>query len=443
MTNARVEAVRLLLHIEQENAYVNLLLHARLGTLGLSTRDQALCSALVYGVLERRITLDYVIARHTSKKLSEIDPLPLECVRVGAYQMLYMDRIPPSAAINESVQAVKKLGNTKSAGFVNAVLHAIDRDGRVLTLPPEKNWRTHLSVKYACPQWIVRLWRNAYGADTAEAMLAAMLGRPPLTIRVNTTRISATECARQLTECGVTVVPCTVPDALALTHTGPVEQLALYAQGLFHVQDLASQICVGLLDPQPGVRVADVCAAPGGKSFTIAERMQNHGSVDAFDLYPQRVALIADGAARLGLTCVHAAVRDAQIGAVRGTYDRVLCDVPCSGLGVMRRKPEIRYKPKEMLDDLPELQYRILVRSAQLVAPGGRLLYSTCTLNPAENDAVVARFAQAYPEFVPDALDDSLPHYGSEPTHQITLMPQLHGTDGFFAARFRRVSSSV
>ena len=438
MANARTAAVRLLLHIAQENAYVNLLLHARLGTLGMDARDQALCSALVYGVLERRITLDYVIASHTPKKLSEIDPLPLECLRVGAYQLLFMDRVPPSAAINESVRTVKFLGGARSAGFVNAVLHAIDRDGKKIALPPEKNWRTYLSVKYSCPQWIVRLWRSAYGADCAEALLAAMLGRPPLTVRVNTTRISAEACVQRLAECGVTAESCTIPDALALTRTGPVEQLAPYAAGLFHVQDLASQICVGLLDPQPGMRVADVCAAPGGKSFTMAERMQNCGRIDAFDLYPQRASLIADGAARLGLTCIHAGVRDAQTGAVDAQCDRVLCDVPCSGLGVLRRKPEIRYKSKEMLDNLPDLQYSILAHTAQMVAPGGRLLYSTCTLNPAENDAVAARFAQEHPEFAPEPLDGALPHYGPEPSHQITLMPQIHGTDGFFAARFRR-----
>ena len=442
MANARSAAVRLLMRISQENAYVNLLLHTRLGTLGLDARDQALCSALVYGVLERRITLDYVIASHTSKKLPEIDPLPLECLRVGAYQLLYMDRIPPSAAINESVRAVKSLGGTKSAGFVNAVLHAIDRSGREIALPPEKNWRTHLPVKYSCPQWIVRLWRSAYGAECTESLLAAMLGRPPLTVRVNTTRISTEACAQRLAECGVTAEPCTVPDALALTHTGPVEQLAPYAQGLFHVQDLASQICAGLLDPQPGMRVADVCAAPGGKSFTMAERMQNRGRLDAFDLYPQRVSLIADGAARLGLTCICTGVRDAQTGTADAPYDRVLCDVPCSGLGGLRRKPEIRYKSKEMLDNLPDLQYSILAHTAQMVAPGGRLVYSTCTLNPAENDAVAARFVQEHPEFVPEPLDGALPHYGAEPAHQITLMPQIHGTDGFFAARFRRLDGS-
>lgn len=439
MGEARIAAIKLLRHIEYENGYSNLVLRARLGEFGLNTRDQAFCCALVYGVLERRITLDYVIASHMKIRLSEADPLTLDCLRIGAYQLLFMDRVPVSAAINESVRAVKALGSGQSAGFVNAVLHAIERDGKIIVYPPEKNRKTYLSVKYACPQWIVRLWLNAYGAEHTEALLRAMLGRPPLTVRVNTTRITATECAHRLAESGVSVHRGPLPDeTLELTDTGAVEQLEMYKQGLFHVQDLASQYCVRILDPQPGMRVADVCAAPGGKSFTIAERMQNHGRLDAFDLYPKRVELIASGAARLGLDCIHASVRDAQSGPVDRQYDCVLCDVPCSGLGIMRRKPEIRYKSKDMLDNLPDLQYSILEHTAQMVASGGRLVYSTCALNPTENGAVADRFAKAHPEFEPAAIDIGLEHYGREPANQLTLMPHLHGTDGFFVAAFRR-----
>ena len=436
---ARTAAVRFLNRIAQDGAYSNLLLREKLGDTGLNARDRALCSTLVYGVLERRITLDYVIASHSRIRLSEIDLLPLNCLRVGAYQLLFLDRIPPSAAINESVRAVKQLGGAQSAGFVNAVLHSIDRAGKSIAYPPEKNRKTHLSIKYACPQWIVRLWLASYGPAHTEALLQAALGRPPLTVRVNTCRIAPDQLIERLAAEGVAAAHHPLlPDALTLTGTGEIDALHAYRDGLFHGQDAASQLCAQLLDVQPGERVADVCAAPGGKSFTVAERMQNLGAVDAFDLYPARTALISAGAARLGLNIIHTAVRDAQTGPTDCLYDRVLCDVPCSGLGILRRKPEIRDKSKDLLDNLPELQYSILIHTAKLVAPGGTLIYSTCALDPAENGAVADRFAAAHPEFVPLPIAPELPRWGAEPAHQLTLMPHLHGTDGFFIAAFRR-----
>ena len=213
-----------------------------------------------------------------------------------------------------------------------------------------------------------------------------------------------------------------------------------FAEGLFHVQDLSSQLLCALVDPQPGERVADVCAAPGGKSFTLAERMQNRGALDAFDLYKGRVNLIRRGAGRLGLSVVSAAVRDAADGPCEKQYDRVLCDVPCSGLGVIRRKPEIRYKSPESFAGLPALQLQILKHSAALVRPGGLLFYSTCTLHRAENAAVVEAFLQSNPAFEPYALplsgiSRSVP---DEPAHMLTMMPMDFGGDGFFAAGLRR-----
>lgn len=436
----RSAAVRLLHRIEHENAYSNLVLRRSLGAFGLNERDQALCTTLVYGVLERRITLDYVIATHSKIRLADIDPLTLNCLRVGAYQLLYLDRIPASAAVNESVRTVKMLGSTKSAGFVNAVLHAVHRAGRDIVFPPEKNKKTHLSIKYACPQWIVRLWLSAYGPTHTEGLLASMLGRPPLTIRVNTTKTTAAALMERLQTEGVTAGRHPfLSDALHLEDTGAVENLPSYLEGLFHVQDGASQICARTLQAQPGDRVADVCAAPGGKTFTIAQYMNNQGQLDSFDLYPQRAELIAAGAKRLGLNIVHASARDAEHGDTSQQYHRVLCDVPCSGLGIMRRKPEIRYKSRETLDNLPDLQYSILRNSSKMVAPGGMLIYSTCALNPAENRGVADRFEAENSDFCPVAIEPELERFGDEPINQLTLMPHLHGTDGFFLAAFRRM----
>ncbi|MBQ9082556.1 MAG: 16S rRNA (cytosine(967)-C(5))-methyltransferase RsmB [Clostridia bacterium] len=435
----RKTAYEVLLDVETNQSYSNLALNNFIEKN--RPENPAFVRELVYGVLERRITLDSVIATHSKLRLSEIEPLTLNCLRVGAYQLLYLDRIPPSAAVNEAVRTVKMLGNAKSAGFVNAVLHAIHRSGRDIVFPPEKNKKTHLSIKYACPQWIVRLWLSAYGPAPTERLLASMLGRPPLTIRVNTIRTSVDALSERLKAEGVTARPHRfLPDALELEDTGAVEKLSAYRDGLFHVQDGASQMCARILNAQPGERVADVCAAPGGKTFTVAQYMKNTGRVDAYDLYPQRSELIDSGAARLGLEVVHAFTRDAQTGDAEPVYDRVLCDVPCSGLGIMRRKPEIRYKSRETLDNLPDLQYSILRNTSKMVKVGGTLLYSTCALNPAENRAVADRFLAENTGFAPVPIAPNMERFGDEPAHQLTLMPHLHGTDGFFVALFRRIS---
>lgn len=439
--NARDIALKILLRVNEQDGYSNLVLNSELKESNLPVKEKAFAGALVYGVLERQITLDYVIASNASRKLSEIDPTVRNALRLGAYQLLYLDKVPPSAAINETVNCVKKSDAAGAAGFVNAVLHAIDRMERKIEFPPQKNWKTYLGTKYSAPQWLVRLWANAYGRECCEKLLEASFGRPPLTVRVNSIKTTAEQLIEELAQEQVTAVPNpTVPDALDLTATGSLERLRAFQNGMFHVQDAASQLLCYALNAQPGEEIADVCSAPGGKAFTVAERMNGRGMVSAFDLYPARVNLIRDGAQRLGLENVTAEVRDACSGSTEKQYDRVLCDVPCSGLGILRRKPEIRLKSKETLDNLPSVQYCILVQSSSMVRPGGVLFYSTCTLNPDENDAVVSRFLQEHEEFSPLTLSlpDGIGHAVEEPSNQITLMPHVHQTDGFFFAAFQK-----
>ena len=439
--NARVAALKILLRVNEQDGYSNLLLNSTLKEMNLSVKEKAFAGSLVYGVLERQITLDYIIAHFSERRLSEMEPVVRNALRLGAYQLLYLDKVPSSAAVNETVNCVKAFGASNAAGFTNAVLRAIDRGGRQVGFPPKKNWKTYLGTCYSAPQWLVRLWANAYGRECCEELLKASFGRPPLTVRVNTQKCTAAALSDALEKEGVSsAANPVVPDALDLTSTGSIEQLNTFKNGCFHVQDAASQLLCYAFGAQPGERVADVCAAPGGKSFTIAETMRGTGTVDSFDLYPARVDLIREGAKRLGLMNIRAEERDAATGAAAKLYDRVLCDVPCSGLGILRRKPEIRLKSKETLDNLPSVQYCILVQSSRMVCPGGVLFYSTCTLNPAENDAVVSRFLAEHPDFSPAAL--SLPstvrRTVQEPEHQITLMPHEHHTDGFFFAAFRK-----
>ena len=288
------------------------------------------------------------------------------------------------------------------------------------------------------------MWKRDYGNAVCSELLRAMSQRAGTYIRVNNTKTTKMLLAERFSGDTAENVEL-LPGALCLKGAGDPTALPGFAEGHFHVQDLSSQLLCSLVDPKPGESVADVCAAPGGKSFTMAERMENTGVLDAFDLYKGRVNLIKKGAERLGLSIVSASVRDAAQGNCDKQYDRVLCDVPCSGLGVIRRKPEIRYKKPESFAGLPELQLKILTHSAQLVRPGGLLFYSTCTLNQAENSAVVQAFLKNNPEFEPYELPlKGIEHrVEGEPAHMLTMMPMDFGGDGFFAAGRRRKTETA
>ena len=444
MAGARSTALKALLRVDGEAGYSNLVLDSALESAKLESRDRALATALFYGVLEKRITLDYVVGLFSKIPVEKLSPTVREILRMGVYQLRYLEKIPPSAAVNESVTLAKKHGEARSSGFVNAVLRAALRNPEKIRLPDAaREPLRYRSVLYSCPEELVAFWREAYGPETADRILAGSAAKPDIFVRVNNTRISEQKLIEKLRAENIGAQPAPWPDgALRVTeNTGALHGSACYREGLFHVQDIASQLCCYVLDPQPGGRVVDVCAAPGGKAFTVAERMENRGEVAACDVYPQRARLVETGARRLGLTCVRALVRDAaEPDGSLPQADRVLCDVLCSGLGVIRRKPEIRYKFPSTIDSLPDLQYRILCKSAGLVAGGGVLVYSTCTLNPAENGKVAARFLSENDGFEPVGL--RLPGGVSrdlkEPENQITLIPGEHGPDGFFISVFRK-----
>ncbi|MCI1966530.1 MAG: 16S rRNA (cytosine(967)-C(5))-methyltransferase RsmB [Oscillospiraceae bacterium] len=442
MTSAREAALRALLRVESEGAYSNLALDHMLSGLSIDPRDRSLATTIFYGVLERRITLDYVIGHFSSMPLKKISPVALELLRIAVYQILYLDKIPDSAAVNESVNLAKTCGAKRASGFVNAILRNFVRSGG--KLPPFQNGEgplRRLSVEYSCPEWIISLWNRAY-AEQTEPLLKSMLQKPDLYARVNNTRVKEEQLIERLQGEGREAFQVDWPDHVVKLKNGmEFTSSACYRDGLFHIQDLSSQILCALIAPQPGETIADVCSAPGGKTFTLAERMENRGRVLAFDKYPRRVELIRAGARRLALSCVAAEVRDAAEPKENPEpADRVLCDVPCSGLGVLRRKPEIRFKSPKPIDSLPDLQYLILCKSAELVRKGGMLFYSTCTLNPAENGNVAAHFAADHAEFEPWPLrlPRAFRRVVKEPENQMTFLPHVHGTDGFFVAAFRR-----
>lgn len=430
----RALAARLLLQSERARSYANLALDAALKRETLSAADAALCAALVYGVAERRRTLDFQLEGLLQKPLAQLPAQTRAALRLGLYQLFYMQRIPAHAAIYESVELVKHANQSRhTAGLVNAVLRKAQARGLVL---PEGDDNASLSIRYACPQWLVALWRESYPAHYLQ-LLEHSFDAGASAIRVNTLQTN-TQALAQLLE--AKEIP-GLPDALQLESGGAVTQLPGFAQGLFHVQDAAAQLCCHALAPQAGELVLDLCAAPGGKSFTCAQLMQDKGRLLALELHAKRVKLIEQGAARLGLSCIQALQGDArQAAAVLPEGEkaaRVLCDVPCSGLGVLRKKPDIREKLRTELDKLPEMQYSIVCEGARCLAKGGAMVYATCTLNPAENEQVCRRFLAQHPHFRAEPVLPQLSGLRSSEGF-LTLMPHTNGTDGFFIAKFSR-----
>lgn len=437
---ARTAALRALLQVEENAGYSNLVLDKALKAASLPQRDRAFASTLFYGVLERRLTLDYYLSQCLRDPGRKPAPAAMMAMRCGAYQIFYMDKVPDSAAVNESVESLKAVGMGKAAGLVNGVLRGLLRKKPHLSLPQGDLPRAW-ALRYSVPEPLIRLWMGAYGRDTAQKLLEAFSQKAALYLRANTAKTTPAALQARLEAEGAKATPLDAPSgALRLESGGSPTALTAFGEGLFHVQDLSAQWICAILAPNPGDTVCDCCAAPGGKTFTIAQQVGATGKVVALDLYKGRVGLIEKGAQRLGLTNIEARVHDAQKG-FEGfpLFDRVLCDVPCSGFGVIRRKPEIRYKPLDSIKSLPTLQLSILENAAKAVKPGGRLVYSTCTLNPAENGRVALLFLQAHPEFAPAPFTlPGVPRLPGEPAHLLTLLPLSAASDGFFAAAFTR-----
>lgn len=436
MADPRLTVVKMLMKMESSEAYSNLLLDHAFNEAELSDRDKAFAAALFYGVLERRLTLDHVIRTNSKIAFEKLDKAAVQILRTGLYQLLYMPSVPESAAVNESVKMCKKLKCFSAQGFVNGMLRSFIRSGKKISylgISPEKR----LSVEYSCPEWLTEKFISEYGMDFAVRALKASVGKPPVYARVNILRTTTDKVIVELAKHRIKAAPYPgLVNCIRLEKAGDIEKCAPFRQGLFHVQDISSQLCCLTLRPVVNETVLDVCAAPGGKSFTLAELMGNNGKLYSMDLHDMRVGLIEDGAARLGIKIITAMQNDAsKFNGALPQADRVLCDVPCSGFGVIRRKPEIKYKPPEEFAGLPEIQYQILETSARYVKSGGTLVYSTCTLSRAENDDVADRFAAAHPEFMPIVQPVPLSAPGD---YKRTYCPDENGGDGFFTASFRR-----
>ena len=437
MGNARKLVVRLLSKMDSNQSYSNILLSDALKRSDLSEQDKKFASALFYGVIERKLTLDEIINDLSDSKNKKIGIDVRNVLRIGIYQLLYMDSVPDNAAVDECVKIAKNSRNTAVSGFVNALLREFIRKDKAL--PKRKERTEQLSMEYSCPVWLVKKWMSEYGEAVCLDMLKTSIGLAPTTVRINTVFSPIRDTLDMLSDANIRFEKQNIlADCFNVYLSGSIENSLAYKNGRLHVQDLASQFCAAALDAQENDTVLDMCSAPGGKAFTIAEIMKNKGRVLAFDLHMNRVKLIGSGAKRLGLSCITAGTNDAKsFNDSLPSADRVLCDVPCSGLGVIRRKPEIKYKEPADFERLPEIQYDILETSSKYVKTGGVLVYSTCTLSRAENDDVVDRFLKQNSEFDSCELGESF----GEDRHKsrITLTPAKYGSDGFFIAKFKRV----
>ncbi|ASF28774.1 16S rRNA methyltransferase [Bacillus amyloliquefaciens] len=441
--NVRELALEALEKLEQNQAYSNLLLTSVIKTNTLSDQDRGLLTELVYGTLQNKIALDYML-KPFIRKPNKVKPWVIQLLRLSAYQMEYLEKIPDRAAIHEAVEIAKKRGHKGIASFVNGILRSLQREGAP-SFAEIEDPVLRLSTETSHPEWLVKEWVEAYGFEAAEKICRIHLVPPKQTLRVNRIKADKETLLNEMENAGLEAEAGDLsPDAIKLLK-GSIASTEFFQNGQVSIQDESSMLVARALDPKPGETVLDACAAPGGKSAHIAELMKNEGSLTSLDLHRHKVKLIQEGAERLGLTIIDAQTMDARkagdaFGAER--FDRILVDAPCSGFGVIRRKPDMKYtKTPEDSRRLSEIQLGILREIAPLVKKGGTLVYSTCTMDRTENEEVMHAFIQEHPEFEPDlSLEKRLPEK-ARPFVQdgsLQILPHYFGTDGFFISSMRK-----
>lgn len=432
MKTARQLAVEILMTVNNNGGYSNIVLDKALKqNQDMSKEEEGFCSALFYGTLENKLFLDYIISKYSSKKLNKLSKEVLEILRLSFYQLVFMKNIPNSAVVNEAVKLTKKLRVASASGFVNAVLRSFLRDGGNVPEIKVKSKDEFLSIKYSCGKDIVSLLLSQYDEKTVEEFLNRSNNKRGCFLKTNTTKISSAKLSELFSEKGIeNEIDDMLDDAIYIKNQGSVVKLSEFSKGYFHIEDKSSQICAKLVGAGCKDKVLDSCAAPGGKSFSIAEDMEGKGELISCDIHNHKIKLINDGAKRLGLSNIKAMLNDAsKPNKELGTFDKVLCDVPCSGLGIMGNKPEIKYKSVADFERLPQIQYNILKTCSAYVKPGGTLTYSTCTINKKENEEVINRFLSENNDFEP-LVNNNL----GIKSFMTTFIDKKYNCDGFFTA---------
>lgn len=444
--SARELAMDILTRVEQEQAYSNLLLNQSLQKHSLDRPDAALTTELVYGTIQRLNTLDYWLGQFVDKGVPKLQPWVRNLLRLSLYQLVYLDRIPEHAVVNEAVNLAKRKGHAGISGMVNGVLRNLIRQRSSLTIPTDLPPAERIALTHSHPLWMVSAWIAKFGEAMTERICAANNTAPKVSVRVNTNRSSREQLLAAMTDGGVSVRPSELaPAGIIAEGGGNMAFTTWYKEGLLSIQDESSMLVAEALDPQPGMRVLDCCAAPGGKTAHMAERMGNRGQIVACDAHEHKRQLIEDQARRLELTCIETRTGDARELPDKfpaGSFDRVLLDAPCSGLGVIRRKPDLKWsKQPDEVAAIAILQAELLESAQQLVAPGGVLVYSTCTLMSEENEDAIERFLADHPDFQLDSMPVALRHLPGADSGKVTILPPDYGSDGFFIARLRRIEA--
>lgn len=442
--NVRDAALTILLAVDKNQAYSNLLLHQTIEKYKLDVKDRGLLTEITYGTLQHKLTLDYYLEPFIRGK---VDLWVRWLLRMSLYQMQYLSRIPAHAAVNEAVEIAKRRGHKGIASMVNGILRSILREG-VRSTNDIENPNERLAIETSHPQWLVDRWVESYGYEDTAEMLRENNIPPVQTVRVNTTKATVENVLTTLEREGVKAVRSEVMPECIHLQTGQAARTAAFKHGLITIQDESSMLPANVLNLQPGMKVLDMCAAPGGKTTHMAEKMQNEGSILAMDLHPHKLDLIDENTARLGLDIVQTAPIDGRKAASflpKESFDAILVDAPCSGLGVMRRKPDIKYtKREEDLESLQTIQLAILDNATQVLKPGGRLVYSTCTVDKRENEGTVEAFLSKHPEMESEPLTN-LPEklLAKQNNGMLQVFPQDFGSDGFFVAAFRKKGETV
>ena len=422
MSGARSSALDAM-HALRRGTFSTEALDASIRSSKLDARDAALCERIVRATVQNLSYIDYVIGLWCNTPVKKLEVQVLDILRISVCQLLFLDRVPPSAAVNEAVELCRERGKARACALVNGVLRRVSEHRESIPEVPGKGSAEYLSVRYSHPLWLVQEFISRRGYDGAESLLAANNAEPPVTIQTNTLRTTPDAMQKALDSTGIAFTPGQCEGSFDLSSAGAVERIPGYSEGLFYVQDSAARLAVESVGLKPGMRVLDACSAPGGKSFAAAMLMHGEGEILACDLKEKRLKRVSEGAQRLGIDMITTHAMDARepFEELHTAFDVVIADVPCSGFGVIRRKPEIRFKTVEETASLPEIQLAILSSLSRCVKPGGVLLYSTCTLLERENENVIRAFLGTNPGFTP--------------TKESMLWPDINKTDGFFICR--------
>lgn len=419
MINSRETAMKVLYEIEYEGAYSNMALKNALRYGEISHRDKAFITHLVYGVTDKKLTLDYIISKFSKIKLKKISKYILIILRMGVYQIKFMDKVPESAAVNECVKLARRYGHGASAGFVNGMLRNVVR----IDIEYPKDKIEYMSVKYSVPLWLCKKWITDFGYEFTNELLKSFEQSARVCVRPNTLKITAQGLSDKLNDEGNKAE---VKNNLVYIEGLDIGNDELYKKGYYTVQDEAAYTAGKVLAPKVGETIIDMCAAPGGKTTHLAELMCNKGEIFAFDIHEHKIEIIQKNAERLGISIIKAEISDGSVFNEKYAEkaDKILCDVPCSGLGIIRRKPEIKWNRNEA-DDFPLLQKQILLNASRYLKRGGELVYSTCTINKEENEEVTSGFLKENSNF--------------EKLYEKTFYPHIDNTDGFYICKIKRI----